>query len=152
MKKVEEAACTPYPSDLSDAQWALVRHLFEGRKGPRAERGSTATSGRPFAVTMRQAVNGVLYQGHTGVPWRFLPRDIYPHYHTIYNYYTLWDGDGTRALLYGLLNLVLPVRAKGKNAERAKAGRSLSRSRMPRAGHPARSPQRRSKKGATASK
>src|SRR5579883_1425648 len=56
----------PYRSDLTDAQWELVRPLI-----PPAKRG-----GRPRTVDMREVVNTLFYQARTGVQWEFLPHDL----------------------------------------------------------------------------
>ncbi len=45
-----------YPSDVSDAEWALIEPLI-----PPAKRG-----GRPRVVDLREVMNGVLYVLETG--------------------------------------------------------------------------------------
>jgi|CXWK01.1.fsa_nt_gi putative transposase len=45
-----------YPSDLTDAQWALVADLFEQR----------TPMGRPHVHPRRLIVNAILYQARTG--------------------------------------------------------------------------------------
>jgi transposase len=56
----------PYPSDLTDAQWALLEPLlltFENRVRPGPER----------EVDLREVLNTLLYQNRTGCQWAFLP-------------------------------------------------------------------------------
>ena len=73
-----------YPSDLTDAEWALIeRHI------PPAKRG-----GRRRAVDVREVLQGVLYVLETGCQWRHLPKDFPPR-STVWEYFDLWRYDGT---------------------------------------------------------
>jgi transposase len=57
-----------YPSDLTDAQWALIEpHI------PAAPPG-----GRPRKTDMRDVVDALLYILRTGCQWRYLPGDLPP--------------------------------------------------------------------------
>src|SRR5215212_11214507 len=77
----------PYPSDLSDGQWALL--------GPLVARPRRADGrGRPREVDLREVVNGVLYVLHEGCRWRSLPHD-FPAWETVYWYFARWTDDGT---------------------------------------------------------
>lgn len=95
----------PYPSDLTDAQWALLKpHL-----PPLAERG------RKRRVDLREIVNAIFYVLHTGCQWDYLPHD-FPAPDTVYGYFQRWRKDGT----WEKLNTVLrgQVRqAAGKDSE-----------------------------------
>src|SRR5215217_9450257 len=73
----------PYPSDLTDAQWAILAPLI-----PPARPG-----GRPREVDMREIINGILYILRTGAAWRHLPHDFPPH-QTVYDYDNAWRKDG----------------------------------------------------------
>src|SRR3712207_6640843 len=53
-----------YPSDLADAEWALIAPLIRP-----AKRG-----GRRRSVAVREVMNGLLYVLETGCPWRPPPR------------------------------------------------------------------------------
>ena len=77
----------PYPSDLTDAQWALVEPLVV--RPPRAD-----GRGRPREVDLREVVNAVLYVLHEGCRWRALPHD-FPAWETVYWYFAKWTRDGT---------------------------------------------------------
>ena len=73
-----------YPSDLSDAEWALIEpHI------PPAKRG-----GRRREVDVREVLQGVLYVLETGCQWRHLPKDFPPR-STVWAYFDLWRYDGT---------------------------------------------------------
>jgi putative transposase len=74
----------PYPSDLTDAQWALL-----GEWLPRAKPG-----GRPRTTDLREVVNAILYVVRNGCTWRSLPHD-FPPWRTVYGYFRAWMEDGT---------------------------------------------------------
>jgi putative transposase len=76
-------AHTRYPSDLSDAQWAILAPLI-----PPAKPG-----GRPREVNIREVINGILYLLATGCQWAALPRD-FPNHNTVYGYFRDWKRDG----------------------------------------------------------
>ena len=73
-----------YPSDLTDAQWALIEPCF----------GPPAATGRPWAHDTREIVNAILYQSRTGCQWRFLPNDLPPR-STVHEWFVRWREDGT---------------------------------------------------------
>ena len=73
-----------YPSDLTDAEWALVRPLI-----PPAKRG-----GGKRTVNVREVVNGLFYVLSTGCQWRAIPKDLPPR-STVHGYFDLWTWDGT---------------------------------------------------------
>lgn len=74
----------PYPSDLTDDQWALLKDAL-----PRAKPG-----GRPRSTDLREVVNALLYLVRNGCTWRSLPHDL-PHWRTVYEYYRAWINDAT---------------------------------------------------------
>ena len=77
---------TLYPSDLTDAQWAIIARLI-----PPAKAG-----GCPRKTDMRALINGILYVNRTGCSWRMLPKD-FPPWSTVHGYYRqfrltgVWD-------------------------------------------------------------
>ncbi len=73
-----------YPSDLTDAEWALISPLI-----PPAKRG-----GRKRSVDVREVLNGIFYVLSTGCQWNALPKDLPPK-STVYDYFDLWQWDGT---------------------------------------------------------
>lgn len=98
-----------YPSDLTDAQWAIIEPLL-----PPAGSG-TASGGRPVAVDKREIINALLYLNRSGCQWRMLPRD-FPKWETVYWYFARWSKDGTWARINDAL--VQRVReAAGRHAE-----------------------------------
>lgn len=91
-----------YPSDLTDAEWALVEPLI-----PPAKR-----SGRRREINVREVLNGIFYVLSTGVE---SPRDLPPK-STIYDYLDLWDWHATLERIHHALY----------RATREKAGREPS--------------------------
>lgn len=73
-----------YPSDLTDAEWQLVKPLI-----PKPKRG-----GGKRRVDMREVVNGIMYVLSTGCQWRAIPKDLPPR-STVYDDFDLWSWDGT---------------------------------------------------------
>src|SRR6476620_9902063 len=67
-----------YPSDLTDAEWQLIKPLI-----PPAKRG-----GGKRTVDMREVVNGVMYVLSTGCQWRYIPKDLPPR-STVNGYFCL---------------------------------------------------------------
>lgn len=74
----------PYPSDLSDDEWALLAPLI-----PPAQKG-----GRPRSVDMREVLNAIFYVLKSGCQWDMLPHDL-PAKGSVYHYYNTWRQDGT---------------------------------------------------------
>jgi transposase len=93
-----------YPSDLTDAEWALVEPLI-----PPAKRG-----GRKREVNLREVLNAVLYVLCTGCQWAALPKDLVPK-STAHWYFKLWDWDGTLAKLHHELYVAVRER-EGREA------------------------------------
>jgi transposase len=93
-----------YPSDLTDAEWALVEPFI-----PPARRG-----GRQRTVDVREVLDGILYVLATGCQWRALPKDLPPR-STVHGYLSLWAWDGTLKRLHHAL-FVLAREQAGKEA------------------------------------
>jgi transposase len=77
-----------YPSDLTDAQWALIEPFIP----PPAS--NSETGGRPPKWHPRMIVDAILYLVRTGCAWRQLPAD-FPPWRTVYDYFVRWKADGT---------------------------------------------------------
>lgn len=72
-----------YPSDLSDAEWAIIAPLI-----PPAKAG-----GRPHTTDLREVAHAILYLAGGGCPWRMLPED-FPPASTVRGYFYSWRNDG----------------------------------------------------------
>lgn len=90
----------PYPSDLTNAQWKLIRPVL-----PPAKPG-----GRPRKYDVREVVDGILYVNSEGCRWRALPHD-FPHWKTCYNFFRAYQADGTWGRLVTALRIAVRVRA-----------------------------------------
>ncbi len=73
----------PYPSDLSDAEWALLEPLLA----------SPERRGRPPKWSAWRVADAVFYLLRSGCAWRMLPRE-YPPWQTVYYHFGKWRRDG----------------------------------------------------------
>src|SRR5918912_3402523 len=92
-----------YPTDLTDAQWALLEPLL-----PPPKRAQGA--GRPRSFSLRRVINALLYLERTGCQWRLLPRE-FPYWGTVRYYFDRWQQDGTWEQLNTVLRERVRVRA-----------------------------------------
>jgi putative transposase len=81
-----------YPSDLTDAQWALIEPHLPPEPG----------GGRPRETDMRDVFDAILYILRTGCQWRYLPGD-FPPKSTVWRYFDRWRHDGTLDAIHDLL-------------------------------------------------
>jgi transposase len=58
----------PYPTDLSDREWALIQHLVPAAK----------PGGRPEQSPKREILDAIVYSLRSGGAWRLLPHDFPP--------------------------------------------------------------------------
>ena len=84
-------AKTSYPTDMTDAEWRLVRPLLPAR----------AKMGRPPA-DRRRIINGVRYLQRAGGAWRLLPHEYGP-WSTVYDVYRRWVKSGLWLRLHHVL-------------------------------------------------
>jgi transposase len=82
----------PYPTDLSDHEWALIKPLV-----PEAKPG-----GRPEAYPKREILNAIFYLLRSGCSWRMIPHDL-PPWRIVYHYFRRWRQDGTWQVMHDLL-------------------------------------------------
>jgi transposase len=96
---------TRYPSDLTDAQWALVEPLLSAAK----------PGGRAEAHPRREVVSAILYVVRTGCAWRQLPAD-FPPWETVYWHFARWRDDGSLDALHDALRSAVRE-AEGREAQ-----------------------------------
>jgi putative transposase len=101
----QAAARKPYPSDLTDAQWAILEPLI-----PPAKQG-----GRPRDVNMREVVNAMFYLNRGGCQWDMLPHDLPPK-SSVYIYFARWRDDGTWQRLVDALRTKVRTDAEKRDA------------------------------------
>jgi putative transposase len=73
----------PYPSDLTDAQWEVIKPLIP-----------VSRVGRPRTVDLREVLNAIFFLDRAGCPWDMLPHDLPPK-STVSDYFAQWRDDGT---------------------------------------------------------
>jgi transposase len=94
-----------YPSDLTDAEWALIAPLIPLPKA----------GGRPALHPRRELINAIFYVLREGCTGRALPHD-FPAWQTVYDYFRRWRCDGTWATLHTTLRRQVRL-AAGRAAE-----------------------------------
>jgi putative transposase len=75
-----------YPTDLTDAQWNKIKHLFPQQQ-------THGRTGRPRLIPVREILNALFYQAKAGGGWRMLPHDL-PKWQTVYYYLRVWTLTG----------------------------------------------------------
>ena len=73
-----------YPTDTTDAEWAVLAPFVAPSDGPAA----------PREVETRAVVDALFYKLRTSCQWRLLPAD-FPKWPTVYYYFRKWGDDGT---------------------------------------------------------
>ena len=73
----------PYPTDLTDAEWDLIKDLIPPPK----------SGGRRRELDIRAVVNATFYVVDGGIKWRMLPHE-YPNYNSVYWYFSQWRDSG----------------------------------------------------------
>ena len=73
----------PYPSDISDEEWALLEPMIPPAK----------TGGRRRSTNMREVFNAIFYVLKSGCQWDMLPHDLPPK-GTVFEYFNTWRKDG----------------------------------------------------------
>jgi transposase len=81
-----------YPSDLIDAQWAVIASMIP----------DAAPGGRLRRTDKREIVEAILYVLRAGCAWRLLPHDFPPR-QTVYYYLRRWQREGVWARLHHTL-------------------------------------------------
>ena len=96
-----------YPTDLTDAQWAVLEPLL-----PAAQ-----TRGGPRRTDLRAVVEAILYLLRSGGQWRLIPSD-FPPWGTVGWYFRRWRQEGAWARVHRALHRAARV-AKGQTPEPA---------------------------------
>lgn len=76
-----------YPSDTTDAQWALLDPVLPDPAW------LAGKGGRPETHCRRTIVDAIFYLVDNGIKWRALPTD-FPSWSTVYNYFAAWEAAG----------------------------------------------------------
>ena len=91
----------PFPTDLSDAEWACLETHLPTPTG----------TGRPRIHSPREILNAIFYILRSGCPWRLLPHD-FPPWRTVYHYFRKWRVDGIWEKMNRAIRERLRVRLK----------------------------------------
>jgi putative transposase len=110
----------PYPSDLREAEWAILEPLV-----PAPKRG-----GRPARHSRREIVNGILYVVRGGNQWRAMPHDL-PPWQTVYFYFRRWRNDGT----WEAIHVALRERARRQSGREPTPSAAILDSQSVKTGH-----------------
>jgi transposase len=94
-----------YPTDLTDAEWAVLAPLVP----------PPLPGGRPPAHPRRELLNAMLYVLRGGIAWRAMPHDL-PPWQTVDHSFRLWRDDGTWERINAALRERVRVRA-GRQAQ-----------------------------------
>src|SRR5437763_308870 len=89
-----------YPSDVTDAQWALLEPHLPVYPG-----------GRPRTTNLRDVVDAIFYLLRTGCQWRYLPKDFPPR-STVWRYFDEWRHNGTLDAIHDLLRTKVRTQEK----------------------------------------
>jgi transposase len=95
----------PYPSDVSDEEWALVAPYLT----------LLPEDARQREHPLREAFNGLRYVVRYGVAWRAMPHDL-PPWHAVYDQARRWLRAGCFEMLAHDLRAVLRL-AQGRSEE-----------------------------------
>jgi putative transposase len=95
----------PYPSDLTDAEWAILAPLLP----------LPTSNGRPRKWSDRLIADAVFYVLRSGCAWRMLP-DSFPPWSTVFSRFRRWRLDGTLRRAHDALRALVRQRA-GRSAE-----------------------------------
>jgi transposase len=85
-----------YPSDMSDAEWAVTEPALP-EPAWKAGRG-----GRPAEHCRRDIIDGIRYLVKEGIQWRAMPAG-FPPYQAIYDIMTGWQASGATEAMHGEL-------------------------------------------------
>ena len=84
LKQPECTHPTQYPTDLTDAEWDLIKDDVLAR----------SHIGAPRTVCTRCVINALLYLHKTGCQWELIPRE-FPNHSTVYYHFRQWEKKGT---------------------------------------------------------
>ena len=122
MPKQNKGKGRVYPSDLTEKQFErLLPYLPKaGKKAGKA--------GRPPA-DLKKVVDAILYVTLGGIQWRMLPKE-YPHWRTVYGYYSRWSASGA----WERINALIVRQVRCRTRKKRKGGGTCPRAQRPTAG------------------
>lgn len=114
----------PYPSDVTDDEWAFVVPYLTlmHEDAPQREH------------ELREVFNGLRWIVRTGSPWRYMPNDL-PPWHSVYQQSRRWLAAGVFEKIVDDLRLILRLIAGRKDQPSAAIMDSRTLQSMPESGH-----------------
>jgi transposase len=94
-----------YPSQITDAMWAVMEPLLPARDPRRG--------GRPRVYRDRPVLDAIFYVLRSGCQWRMIPHDLVPWW-TACRWYRTWAADGTWDAIHDQLRAAARI-AAGKD-------------------------------------
>jgi putative transposase len=94
-----------YDSDLTDAEWAMIRPLLPPHP----------PWGHDPQIPKREIVNAIFYVNKHGCAWRGIPHDL-PKWQTVYGYFRQWTKAGVWERINDTLRRAVRV-AEGRKPE-----------------------------------
>ena len=114
----------PYPSDVSDDEWAFVAPYLTLMREDAAQR----------EYSLREVFNGLRYIARTGVTWRMMPHDL-PPWWAVQQQTQRWFGAGCFEALVADLRAILRVKEGRKKQPSAAVIDSRTVRSTPESGH-----------------
>jgi putative transposase len=74
----------PYPTDLSDQEWELIKPLLERPQGRHGQQ----------HYSLQRIVDGCFYVLRGGIAWRMMPHDL-PPWENVYYHLRTWRNVST---------------------------------------------------------
>ncbi len=93
---MEALARKPYPSDVTDDEWAFVAPYLTLMKEDAPQR----------EHSLREVFNGLRWLARAGAAWRMIPHDL-PPWHTVYQQYQRWERAGVFEAIVHDLRMLL---------------------------------------------
>ncbi|WP_327359740.1 IS5 family transposase [Streptomyces sp. NBC_01304] len=87
-----------YPSDTTDAEWAVLEPLLPPAACTRP------TGGRPEKHPRRNVVDAIRYVNDNGVKWRSVPIDFGIPWRTVFGFFQRWRASGDLARIHAELH------------------------------------------------
>ena len=120
-----------YPTDLTDAQWAVLDPLLPDPAW------AAGLGGRPEKHCRRRVVDAILYVLDNGIKWHALPAD-FPPWQTVYSLFRRWEQAGASERILDTLRDRVRLKAGRQAAPSAAVIDSASVKGAPTVGGPTR--------------
>jgi putative transposase len=104
--RMDPTSRKPYPSDLTDAEWAIIEPLLP----------PPMPAGAPRRVQFREVIDAISYVLTTGCAWKALPHDFSTPEGTVRDYFHRWRRSGLWQQIHDTLRSRVRE-AAGKDAQ-----------------------------------